>query len=74
EIIAFFHYPPLLKNDILKNEVNDLVRLMEKYNIHQCYYGHLHANAIKDSINSKYLDIEFKLVSADAIDFKLIEV
>lgn len=74
ELIAYFHYPPLLKSDILDNNVNELIRLMKKYDIKKCYYGHLHSTAIKDAINSKYLDIDFKLVSADAVDFKLIRI
>ena len=47
---------------------------MNKYNIKKCYYGHLHSTSIKDAIEGEHFGIEFKLVSADGIDFKLVKV
>ena len=44
---------------------------MKKYNVKRCYYGHLHGNSIKEAIEGNYFDINFKLVSADGLDFKL---
>lgn len=74
EIICFMHYPPITRQNILNNELNDLVRIMMKYNIKKCYYGHLHGESIKEAVEGNYLGIDFKLVSADATDFKLVEV
>lgn len=74
EIIALMHYPPLSQNDILHNELNDYVRIMKKYNIKKCYYAHLHGVAIKEAVEGEYYGIEFKLVSCDGLDFKLLKI
>ena len=70
EIIVFMHYPPLTKNNI----DTDYTRLMKKYGIKRCYYGHLHANSIKDAVEGNVDGIEYKLVSSDVLDFKLLEI
>ena len=44
---------------------------MKKYNVKRCYYGHLHGASIKDAVQSEIEGIQFKLVSADGLDFKL---
>ena len=74
EILAFMHYPPIMQNNILKNEENDFIKILKKYNIKQCYYGHLHGNSIKDAVEGEYFGIEFKLVSSDGLDFKLLKI
>lgn len=71
EFIAFMHYPPIQNQNIKENSKNEFINILNKYNIKRCYYGHLHASAIKDAIEGKFFDIEFKLVSADGLDFKL---
>ena len=70
EIIVFMHYPPLTKTNI----DTDYTRLMKKYGIKRCYYGHLHANSIKDAVEGNVDGIEYKLVSSDGLDFKLLEI
>ena len=70
EIIAFMHYPPITLNNIN----SELVKTLQKYNIKKCYYGHLHGNSIKDAVEGKYFGIEFKLVSCDGLDFKLLKI
>ena len=71
EIIAFMHYPPIIKQDVQDNEMNLFVQMLKKYNIQKCYYGHLHSTAIKDAVEGEHFGIDFKLVSADSLDFKL---
>lgn len=73
-IIAFTHYPPILKNSLINNELNGIVRTIKKYSIEKCYYGHLHASSIKDAVNGRYYGIDFKLASCDAIDFNPIKI
>ena len=70
EIIVFMNYPPLNKN-YMKTEYTEL---MKKYNIKRCYYGHLHANSIQDAIEGNAEGIEYKLVSSDGLDFKLLKI
>ena len=71
EIIAFMHYPPINKNDILANDKTDFVKTFEKYNIHRCYYGHLHGTSHKDAIEGTVNGIDYKLISADYLNFTL---
>lgn len=74
EVIAFMHYPPIINSHIAKNEPSDYVRVMQKYGIKKCFYGHLHSTSIQEAIDGNYFGIEFKLVSADGVDFKLVKI
>ena len=74
EIIVFMHYPPIIKSNLINNELSDFVKIMKKYNIKKCYYGHLHSNSIRDAVEGEHYGIEFKLVSADGLDFKLYKI
>ena len=71
EVIVFMHYPPISNLNLSHNEKNDFINIMKKYNVKRCFYGHLHGNSIKEAIEGNYFDINFKLVSADGLDFKL---
>ena len=68
------HYPPITKSIILSNQETDFVNLMKKYNVKRCYYAHLHGVSINDAIEGNIEGIEFKLVSADGLDFKLLQI
>ena len=70
EIIVFMHYPPIIK----QNLNTGFFKILKKYNIKRCYYAHLHGNSIKEALNGVYDGIEFKLVSADDLDFKLLKI
>ena len=74
EIIVFMHYPPITKTKIELEQETKFVELMKKYNVKRCYYGHLHGLSIKEAIEGDVEGIQFKLVSADALDFKLIKI
>lgn len=70
EIIAFMHYPPITKNYIN----TDYIKIMKKYNIKKCFYGHLHGSSIQDAIEGMIDGIQFKLVSSDGLNFKLLKI
>ena len=74
EIIVFMHYPPISNTKILNNEEAQFVEIMKKYNVKKCFYGHLHGTSIKDAFEGKFEGIEFKLVSADGLNFKLYKI
>ena len=74
EIIAFMHYPPINKNLLLRKEENEFIKTLKKYNINKCYYGHLHGPSHKDAIEGIIEGIDFKLISADYLDFKLVKI
>ena len=71
ELIAFLHYPPFYKEKV--NEEIDFIKLMKKYEIKKCYYGHLHGESHKEAIEGVIDGIDFKLVSSDYLNFDLIE-
>ena len=74
EIIPFIHYPPIIKSNIIKNVKSEFIEVIKKYNIKRCYYAHLHSLAINDAIQGEYFGIDFKLVSADYLNFSLQKV
>ena len=70
------HYPPILKQK-MKNEYlydSRFLDVMKQYNIKRCYYAHLHGKSIEEALEGNIQGIEFKLVSADALDFKLLKI
>ena len=71
EMLIFMHYPPIIKQNLNKIGTNPFIKIMKKYDIKKCYYGHLHATAINDAVEGEYLGINFKLVSCDGLNFKL---
>ena len=76
EIIAIMHYPPI-SNNAMKNEYtynSKFLDIMKKYNIKKCYYGHLHGSSHKDAIEGEIEGINFKIISADYLDFKLCKI
>ena len=70
EIIVFMHYPPIVKQNI----DTEFMKILKKYDIKKCYYAHLHSKSIEDAVEGVIQGIEFKLVSADALDFKLLKI
>ena len=74
EIIICMHYPPITNANLMNNEKLDFIKIMKKYNIKKCIYGHLHGTSIKEAIEGDVLGIDLKLVSADGVDFKLIKI
>ena len=74
EIIAFMHYPPISKANLINNELSDFAKIMKKYNIKKCFYGHLRSTSIKEAVEGNHFGIDFKLVSADGLDFKLYKI
>ncbi len=74
DIIVCMHYPPI-SNNYLDNEFEKkILYLLKEYNVKKCLYGHLHGASHAAAINEIIEGIEFKLVSADYLDFKLLEI
>ncbi len=71
EIIVFMHYPPLSSKNLLNNLHLELYKTMKQYDVKRCYYGHLHGNSHMDAIEGEIGGIDFNLVSADYLDFKV---
>lgn len=73
-IIVFMHYPPITSYNIQNNQNSEFMRVMKKYQVKQCFYGHLHSTAIKDAIEGNVDGITLKLVSCDGLNFKLFRI
>ena len=70
EIIVCMHYPPF--NNMEQMDMN-FVSTMKKYNVKTCIYGHIHGT-FDNVATEKIQGIDFKLVSSDYLDFKLIRI
>ena len=57
-----------------KGLTEEMASTMKKYNISKCIYGHIHGEGHKEAKEGKFFGIEFKLVSSDYLDFKLIQI
>lgn len=68
--IVFMHYPPVTQ----KCPNTDFIKVMNKYGITECYYGHLHGEGIKGAVEGVYQGINLKLVSADYLNFTPFQV
>ena len=65
ETVLFLHYPPLFAGQTLE----PFLRLMHKYNVKRCYYGHIHGPAHKYAIEGRVQGIDFFMISSDYIEF-----
>lgn len=74
EIIAIMHYPPIIEKQLLENSHLEFFKTLKKYNIKRCYYGHLHGKSHADAVIGNIEGIEFNLVSADYLNFKLLKI
>ena len=68
EIIVCMHYPPTNKK-LLEN--SEFIKVMQKYNVKKCIYGHLHGESHKEAVEGNIGGIDIKLVSSDFLDFRL---
>lgn len=71
-IITCMHYPPTNK-ELLADSC--FIKLMQKYQVKKCLYGHLHSEAItKEVIEGNIGGVELELVSSDYLDFTVKEI
>ena len=71
EIIVVMHYPPFSSS---KTDDTQLIKTMKKYNVTKCIYGHLHGQSHKEAVEGNINNIEYKLVSCDYTNFKLLKI
>ena len=67
EICVFLHYPPDYNTTLTKT--NKIMGILEKYNVKNCYYGHLHAKGINQAFIGNHNSVNFSLISADYLEF-----
>lgn len=64
EPIVFLHYPPVYA----ENNCDEIINILKKHEINLVYHGHIHGSGLHRAV-SEFDNIQFKLVSADCIDF-----
>lgn len=65
ERIAFLHYPPyaaLASSRVIHD-------CLVESGVKRCYYGHLHASAVRNAFNAEADGVVYRLVSADGLNF-----
>jgi len=68
--IVFLHYPPKYKG----YECPEILELLQKYDVRQCFYGHLHGPSHGLAVEGLWNGVDFRLVSADYLNFQPIKV
>lgn len=64
--MVFLHYPPRYKG----YECTEILELLKKYEVRQCFYGHLHGASHSLAQEGMWDGVEFQLVAADKLQFK----
>lgn len=64
--LVFLHYPPKYKG----YECREILDLLQKYQVRRCFYGHLHGASHALALEGLWDGIEFRLLSADKLDFR----
>ena len=64
-ISVFLHYPPRYKG----YECPEILELLKRYNVRRCFYGHLHGGSHGLAMEGIWDGIEFRLLSADKLNF-----
>lgn len=70
EKIVFLHYPPRYKG----YECPQILELLKNYGVQRCYYGHLHGASHGLAMEGLWDGIEYRLVSADKVNFRPVRV
>lgn len=64
--LVFLHYPPRYRG----YQCPEILELLTKYGVRACYYGHLHGASHGLAMEGVWDGVEFRLVSADKLDFQ----
>ncbi len=70
EKLCFLHYPPKYRG----YECPELLDLLARYGVHECYYGHLHGDSHKLAVTGDYRGIRLHMVSADFLQFRPVKI
>ena len=64
--IVFLHYPPIFAT----NFNYDILDVLYRYKIEECYYGHIHGKSAHDlCVKNTYDGINFHLIAGDYLQF-----
>ena len=63
--LVFLHYPPVFQS----YRCEEILQLLKKHEVRLCCYGHIHGKGCNFAFNGWMDGTEFRLVSADFVDF-----
>ncbi len=66
EKLVFLHYPPRYQG----YECPEILALLHQYGVRRCFYGHLHGGSRALAQEGLWDGIEYRLLSADQLDFR----
>lgn len=66
EKLCFLHYPPLYEGYICQ----EIVDLLESYQVKGCWYGHLHGGSHRLAREGKQGGVEYHLIAGDYLRFR----
>ena len=64
--MVFLHYPPRYKG----YECPEILEMLAKYEVRNCFYGHLHGASHGLAMEGVWDGVNFKLLSADRLNFE----
>lgn len=64
--MVFLHYPPRYRDYTCP----EILELLERYHVSRCFYGHLHGPGQKMAQEGLWDDVDYRLVSADKLNFR----
>lgn len=68
--LAFLHYPPIF----LRYRCQEILDLLREYEVSLCCYGHIHGKGCAAAFNGLREGTEFRLVSADFVNFSPVKL
>jgi len=70
-ILAVLHYPPFAEGGTVNKDISSL---FSKFGVTVCVYGHLHGAGLKNAVEGKIDGVDYRLTSADFINFTPIRI
>ena len=65
-LIVAMHFPVFNSKGVF----SEFLEIMQRYGVELCIYGHLHGNAHMNAVEGTRQGVEFRLVSADFLEFR----
>lgn len=68
--LVFLHYPPIYGN----YRCEEILSLLKEHRVPLCFYGHIHGKGCAAAFNGWHEGTQFKLVSADFVNFTPVRI
>lgn len=68
--LCFLHYPPCYEG----YRCPEIIALMERYGVEDCYYGHLHGGSHRLAAQGRQGGLSYHLIAADFLGFRPLKI